>query len=132
MERMTIGQLAAAGGVNVETVRYYQRRGLLEMPAREPGSIARYEAGALARLRFVRRAQTLGFSLADAEALLSLEDGQSCATARRIGERKLEEVRERLRALRALERALKELVDECAASGRKARCPLIDRLMAAA
>ncbi len=65
MESMTIGQLAAAAGVNVETVRYYQRRALLAVPRREPGSIARYPDSALTRLRFIKRAQSLGFSLDD-------------------------------------------------------------------
>jgi MerR family mercuric resistance operon transcriptional regulator len=129
MEPMTIGQFAAAGGVNVETVRYYQRRGLLEVPAREPGRIARYAPAALARLRFVRRAQSLGFSLEDVQELLSLEDGQACASAHRIGEAKLAQVRERIRALHALEHALGELVDACARTSRRQRCPMIERLM---
>ena len=84
MEQMTIGQLAAAAGVNVETVRYYQRRGLLATPEREVGSIGRYSQAALTRLRFIKRSQSLGFSLADVHALLSLDDGQRCSTARSI------------------------------------------------
>jgi MerR family mercuric resistance operon transcriptional regulator len=129
MEQMTIGQLAAAAGVNVETVRYYHRRGLLEQPERQMGRIARYPDAALRRLRFIKRAQSLGFSLDDVQALLTLEEGQACATARRIGERKLADVRERLQRLRALEDVLQELVGRCSVTRRKVSCPLIDALM---
>lgn len=126
---MTIGQLAAAAGVNVETVRYYQRRRLLALPDREPGSIGRYPQAALTRLRFIKRSQSLGFSLEDVQVLLSLDKGQACSSARRVGELKLAEVRERLQSLRALEVALQELVSKCAATKRKVNCPLIETLM---
>jgi len=129
MKQMTIGQLAAAGGVNVESVRYYQRRGLLDVPERVGGEIARYSEGALQRLRFIKRSQALGFSLADVQVLLSLEDGQSCAAARSIGEGKLSETRERIKSLQALERVLADLVAQCAASRRKISCPMIQALM---
>lgn len=129
MPDMTIGQLATAGGVNVETVRYYQRRGLLALPERSSGSIGRYSSSALARLRFIKRSQSLGFSLDDVQALLSLDDGQSCSAARAIGEHKLEDVRERLRSLQTLETALQQLVSQCKTARRKVSCPLIDALM---
>lgn len=128
MEQMTIGRLAAAAGVSVETVRYYQRRGLLAAPERTAGSIARYSAGDLRRLRFIKRAQSLGFSLDDVQALLSLEDRQACSAARRIGEHKLLEVRQRIDALQTLEKALQELVTRCAAAPRTVSCPLIEAL----
>nr|WP_304010522.1 MerR family DNA-binding protein [Methyloversatilis discipulorum] len=131
MQSMTIGQLAASAGVNVETVRYYQRRELLAVPRREPGSIGRYPESALTRLRFIKRAQALGFSLEDVQALLSLDDGQSCSSARMLGERKLADVRERIQTLRALEAALQGLVASCSTSKRKVSCPLIEALMRA-
>lgn len=129
MEQMTIGQLAAAAGVNVETVRYYQRRELLAVPGRPAGGIGRYPPSALTRLRFIRRAQSLGFSLDEVQALLSLDDGQGCSAARRIGEHKLADVRQRLQALRALEAALADLVGRCSTTKRKLNCPLIAALM---
>jgi MerR family mercuric resistance operon transcriptional regulator len=129
METMTIGQLAAAAGVNVETVRYYQRRRLLAMPPRPDGGIGRYTPSALTRLRFIKRSQSLGFSLDDVQALLSLDDGQSCAAARSIGEHKLTDVRQRIRTLQALESALEDLVSQCAASKRRVSCPLITALV---
>ena len=128
-ERMTIGQLAAAAGVNVETVRYYQRRELLAAPERPFGGIGRYAPDALTRLRFIKRSQSLGFSLDDVQALLSLDDGQACTSARRIGEHKLADVRQRIQTLQVLESALQKLVTECSASKRKVSCPLIDALM---
>ena len=133
MEQMTIGQLAAAAAVSVETVRYYQRRGLLAAPDRPAGSIARYPHAALTRLRFIKRSQALGFSLDDVQALLSLDDGQACSKARSIGEHKLADVQQRIQTLRALEVALKDLVGKCsAAKGKKVNCPLIETLMCAA
>ena len=129
VEQMTIGQLAAAGGVNVETVRYYQRRELLAAPDRLAGGIGRYRPSALTRLRFIRRAQSLGFTLDDVQALLSLDDGQGCSAARAIGEHKLADVRQRLQALRVLEVALSDLVSRCSTTKRKVNCPLIEALM---
>jgi MerR family mercuric resistance operon transcriptional regulator len=129
MQAMTIGQLAAAAGVGVETVRYYQRRELLAVPKRDAGSIGRYPASALTRLRFIKRAQSLGFSLDDVQALLSLNEGQACSSARALGEHKLAEVRHRIQTLLALEGALQDLVARCTTGRRKVSCPLIDALM---
>ena len=128
MEPMTIGQRAAAGGVNVETVRYYQRRNLLARPERPSGGIGRYESSALTRLRFIKRSQSLGFSLDDVQVLLSLDDGQACSAAKGIGEHKLADVRERIQTLQAMEVALQKLVGQCSTSRRKVSCPLIEAL----
>jgi MerR family mercuric resistance operon transcriptional regulator len=128
-EQMTIGQLATSAGVNVETVRYYQRRNLLAVPDRPAGGIGRYAPSALTRLRFIKRAQSLGFSLDDVQALMSLDDGRACSAARQIGENKLADVRQRLQALRVLESALEDLVNRCSSTRRKVNCPLIEALM---
>jgi MerR family mercuric resistance operon transcriptional regulator len=129
IEPMTIGQLAAAAGVNVETVRYYQRRALLAVPDREPGSTGRYPEASLTRLRFIKRSQSLGFSSDGVQVLLSLDEGQACSLARRLGELKLAEVRARIQSLRALEFALQDLISKCSAARRKVNCPLIETLM---
>jgi MerR family transcriptional regulator, mercuric resistance operon regulatory protein len=127
---MTIGQLAEAAAVNVETVRYYHRRGLLAPPERAADSIGRYPAGALTRLRFIKRSQSLGFALEDVQALLSLDDGRSCGAARSMGEHKLADVRQRIQqTLQALEAALEQLVIRCSTPRPKVSCPLIDALM---
>ncbi|GAB3627633.1 MerR family transcriptional regulator [Pandoraea terrae] len=129
MQEMTIGQLAGAAGVNVETIRYYHRRGLLPTPPRPTGGIRRYPAAALSRLRFIRRSQALGFSLDEVETLLSLHDGQTCATARAIAEHRLADVGRRIKDLQTLEGALATLVMRCATSTGKVACPLIGSLM---
>ena len=131
MERpYTIGTLARAAGVNVETVRYYQRRGLLREPRRPPGGVRRYGEEDLARLRFIRRAQALGFTLREIAELLALDDGAGCARARRLAEARLEDVRRRIRGLRRMERALAGLVEACGDAGGRGRaaCPLIASL----
>ncbi|MEW5893962.1 MAG: Hg(II)-responsive transcriptional regulator [Pseudomonadota bacterium] len=127
--QFTIGGLAQAAGVNVETVRYYQRRGLLPEPARPPGGIRRYDRAALDRLGFIKSAQRLGFSLEEVAVLLKLDDGAHCREARTIAERKLREVRGRIADLRRIERALHQLTQTCASSGGDVSCPLIQALL---
>jgi MerR family transcriptional regulator, mercuric resistance operon regulatory protein len=124
----TIGTLADAAGINVETVRYYQRRGLMRAPARPLGGIRRYGEGDLARVRFIKAAQRLGFSLDEVAELLQLEDGTRCAEARHIAEQKLVDIRRRLDDLRRMESTLAGLVERCAANGGKVTCPLIGSL----
>ncbi len=125
---MTIGDLARAGGVNVETVRYYQRLGILTEPARARGTIRRYPDDALRRLHFIKRAQRLGFSLDEVKILLGLSDGRHCAETRELAERKLAIVEEKLADLNAMHDALMDLISACRRGGRGCGCPLIDAL----
>lgn len=124
----TIGTLAKEAGVNVETIRYYQRRGLVAEPERPLGGIRRYTQEHARRLRFVREAQTLGFSLDEVIDLLALEDGRHCREAEQLGSRKLVTVRERIAHLRRVEKVLAALVDQCHRNTGKVRCPLIAAL----
>ncbi len=124
----TIGPLAKAAGVNVETVRFYHRRGLLPLPGRTYGAVRRYTDESLARLRFIRRAQRLGFALEEVAALLKLNDGRSCSTARELAERRLAEVEARLKDLSTLRNQLSSLVRRCRTERGKVHCPLIDAL----
>lgn len=126
--RLTIGTFAAQALVNVETVRYYHRRGLLAEPERQEGGIRRYGPADLARLKFVKTAQRLGFSLDEVSVLLQLEDGTHCGEARALAQHKLEDVRERLAALRRVEAVLAKLVRECDDSRTAVSCPLIAAL----
>lgn len=123
-----IGTLAIAADVHVETVRYYQRRGLLAVPPRPPGGIRFYGEAHVQRLRFIKHAQALGFSLEEVRDLLALEDGRHCAEAGRLASLKLSVVRERLRKLRRVERVLAALVDQCKRKPGKMGCPLIAAL----
>lgn len=125
---LTISTLAKSAEVNVETVRFYQRKGLMKKPERPLGGIRRYRETDLARLRFIRSAQRLGFSLQEVKDLLRLEDGAHCTEARRQAERKLADVRVRLDDLRRIETALEGLVDRCRVAGGRVRCPLIAAL----
>ena len=127
---MTIGDLARAAGVNVETVRYYQRLGIFPEPPRARGSIRRYPDDALRRLHFIKRAQRLGFSLDEVKLLLELSDGKHCAETRELAERKLALVKEKLVDLSAMRGALTDLVSACRRGGRGCGCPLIDALVA--
>lgn len=119
-QALTIGRLARTAGVNVETVRYYQRRGLMPRPGRH------YAPELLARLRFIKRAQELGFTLKEIAELLKL-DGAACGEARGLAERKRADIEARLKDLAAMRRTLDRLLRACA-SGRSPACPIIESL----
>ncbi len=125
---MTIGRLAQAAGVNVETIRYYQRLGLLPIPARDYGSVRRYGPEDLKRLHFVRRAQRLGFSLDEIELLLKLSVGEHCAETKALAEQKLRLVEDKLGDLQAMRASLKALVRACGTGRPGCGCPIIDKL----
>jgi MerR family mercuric resistance operon transcriptional regulator len=120
--------LAKAAGMGVETIRYYQRRGLVAEPEKPYGSIRHYDDQALARLHFIRTAQWLGFSLDEIGGLLTLQDGAHCDEARLLGEQKLTSVREKIASLQRIECALEGLVQECCAQRGNVECPLITSL----
>lgn len=128
VENLTIGALAATAQVNVETIRFYQRKGLMHEPRRPQGGVRRYGAADLGRVRFIKSAQRLGFSLDEVAQLLTLEDGAHCVEAREQAEHKLLDVRAKLADLLRIETALVALVDQCSAVRGKIRCPLIATL----
>lgn len=125
---LTIGALAAEAGVNVETIRFYQRKNLLPEPERPYGGIRRYGPNEVSRVRFIKAAQRIGFTLDEIAQLLQLEDGTHCSQARSIAEHKLSDVRHRLEDLRRMEAALANLVRRCGAGRGKVACPLIAAL----
>lgn len=127
-ESFTIGALAKRAGVNVETIRFYQRRGLLAEPARPFRGVRRYTERDARRVSFIKRGQKLGFSLDELAELLSLEDGQHCREAREIAVRKLAAIRERIEGLRAMEITLSGLVENCAQNAGAVSCPIIATL----
>lgn len=129
-ETLTIGALAEAARVNVETIRFYQRKGLMREPDRPLGGIRRYGEADLARVRFIKSAQRLGFSLDEIADLLKLEDGSHCTEAREQAEHKLADVRARLADLQRIEGALQGLVERCCATSGRVMCPLIAALQA--
>lgn len=128
MQAMTIGKLAQSAGVNVETIRYYQRLKLLDEPARPLGGVRRYADVAVARVQFIKRAQELGFSLAEIQRLLRLGDPQSCGEARALASEKLALVESRVADLERLRSVLKNLIGRCDQRRGKVACPIIESL----
>ena len=126
----SIGAASAMSGVNIETIRYYEREGIVPRPARTPAGRRVYGDGEIARLRFVRRCRDLGFPIPDIRTLLDLSAGSDapCAEVKALGERHLQGVRRKLDELSGLERALSELVERCDAG--RTDCPMLNRLLA--
>lgn len=121
---LTIGKLAAAAEVGVETIRFYQRRGLLETPARD-GGVRRYGSEDLRRLRFVRQAQAAGFTLAEIAELIALDASEDRPRARALAKARIGMLDAKIAQLRAARASLARLADECA-SGASGPCPIID------
>ncbi len=120
----TIGRLAEEAGVNVETVRYYQRQGLLSHPPRPQQGFRQYPPESVERIRFIKRAQRLGFTLPDIRELLDLDDGH-CEEVQALAEKKLAEMDARIRDLSRMRESLSELLQQCRAGQGSPQCPLI-------
>ena len=124
----TIAKLADAAGVNIETVRYYQRRGIIAEPRRANGGFRAYDATHVERLRFIRRAQELGFSLDDAAELMSLSRLANRTRLREIARMRATEIRQRIARLDAIANALESLADCCEHTAPGHPCPIIAAL----
>ena len=120
---LTIGKLARQGGVGVETIRYYQRRGLIETPDRAGGT-RRYDASDLRRLRFIRAAQAAGFTLEQIAELLALDSGNDRARARELARERIAALDEKIAQMTSARNALRKLAKECG-SGSAGPCPII-------
>ncbi|MBK6277709.1 MAG: MerR family transcriptional regulator [Gammaproteobacteria bacterium] len=128
MSTYSIGQLARRAGVAIDTVRYYERNQLLDPAGRLESGYRRYGDSELRRLRFIRRAKALGFSLADVRALLSLSDERNVAKIKRAAEARLADVEQRLAELERIRNALQALVAACPGHGRAEACPILNAL----
>ena len=124
---LTIGRLARAAGVNVETVRYYQRLGLVDEPAKPESGFRHYSADTLDRIVFIKRAQQLGFRLEEIRELLELGDGH-CADVRNRAEEKRGQIEAQIRDLRAMRATLDKLIAACRAGRGDAHCPIVETL----
>ena len=120
---LTIGRLAAAGGVGVETIRFYQRKGLLDQPTRD-GGIRRYGSEDVRRLRFIKQAQTAGFTLEEIKELLDLDASDDRSRARELARARIKALDARINDLVTARKALERLARECA-SGRAGPCPIL-------
>lgn len=129
---LRVGSLARAAGVKVETIRYYQQRGLLPTPPRPPGGQRLYPAALVERLRFIKRAQGLGFSLDDIASLVKLDDGVDHARARATASHRLKEIDLRIADLTAMRDTLRKLIRDCEHASGKIPCPIIRAVSPAA
>ena len=125
---LTIGRVAKLAGVSVETIRYYQRRGLLTEPDKPHMGYRRYPADTVKHIRFIKRAQALGFSLQEIIELLRLEDARACAETRALAAHKMELIDRKLMGLTAMRNALAGLVQQCDRKQPAKGCPIIQVL----
>ncbi len=130
MDGMTIGTLARKAGVGVETLRFYERKGLLPEPPRSFSGYRQYPGEAVARVRFIRRAKELGFTLREIRELLELraDETVTCETVRRRATAKIADIERRIRSLEAVRDALARLAADCPASGTADACPILEAL----
>ena len=124
---LTIGRLARAAGVGIETVRYYQQRALLPL-SRSIGAQRHYPPQAVQRIRFIKRAQELGFSLDEISELLRLQDGSERAPIRQVASQRLAQIEHKLADLKRMRKVLRHLVEACEHAGTDAPCPIIESL----
>jgi MerR family copper efflux transcriptional regulator len=130
MSGLTIGEVAEQAHVHVETLRYYERRGLVARPPRSASNYRLYAEDTVRRVRFIKRAQELGFSLNDIKELLSLraDPEAGCAEVRARAEAKMEQIDAKIGALTAMKCALSTLVVECSGEGPLSDCPILESL----
>ena len=129
-ETLTVGALAGAAGVGRETVRFYERKGLIDEPPRTPAGYRRYPQDTVQRLRFIRRAQELGFTLGEIADLLALrvDEVSACGTVEVRAREKLEQVETKIADLRRIGASLHRLVDKCQAREPTSDCPILEEL----
>lgn len=127
---MTIGQVAKRGAVNIETVRYYERQGLIPPPPRRESGYREYPEGTVRRIRFIKRAQELGFSLKEIAELLALRvgPGTTCTDVRRLAAVKIGEIEEKMETLGKMKGVLAQLTTECEGRGPTSECPILEAL----
>jgi Hg(II)-responsive transcriptional regulator len=127
---LTTGELAERAGVNVETLRFYERKGLLPKPPRRASGYREYPDDSVRRIRFIKRAQELGFSLGEIRETLALRvrPGTTPAEVKGLANEKLADIRRKIASLKTMERALKRLTEACSGRGRMADCPILHHL----
>jgi Zn(II)-responsive transcriptional regulator len=128
MANLGIGQLAKRAGVAIDTVRYYERNQLLVPAKRLTSGYRRYGEAELTRLRFIRRAKALGFTLVDIRGLLSLSHERNVAKVKRAAEAKLTDIEQRIVELQRIRQGLQTLIEACPGHGRAEACPILNAL----
>lgn len=130
MTGLKVGEVAKQAGVNLQTIHYYERRGLLPKPPRTGSNYRAYPEDTVLRVRFVKRAQELGFTLKEIKELLSLRAAPRtrCTDVRERAEAKVRDIEGKMRALQAMRKALTKLIRECSGKGPVTRCPILEAL----
>lgn len=130
MKTFTIGQVAREAGVGVETVRFYEREGLIEEPSRRASGYRQFDESVVDRLRFIREAKELGFTLNEIRELLSLklDPASSCGDVKERAEVKIADIEEKIRTLQRMKRALVKLTKACSGDGPTSECPILESL----
>ena len=128
MSSLSIGELAKRAGVAIDTVRYYERDGLLAPAGRLPSGYRRYGETQVQRLRFIRRAKVLGFSLEDIRTLLSLSEQSNVAEIKQVAQSKLADIEQRIAELQRIGAGLQSLITACPGHGRAQACPILNAL----
>jgi len=130
MDGLTIGRVARGAGLAIDTVRYYEREGLIEKPARSAAGYRHYGPEVVARLRFIRQAKELGFTLSEIRELLALKvaPGKSCADVKARAEAKIADIEQRVAQLKRMRRALTRLAVACSGRGPTSECPILDAM----
>lgn len=128
--RLRIGRVASSAGLPTDTVRYYEREGLLEKPTRTSAGYRQYSADAVARLRFIRQAKELGFALSEIRELLMLRvaPGKSCNDVKTRAEAKIADIEQRIAHMNRMKRALTKLARACSGSGPTSKCPILEAM----
>ena len=125
---MTIGRLAHAANVNIETIRYYQRVGLIREPKKPQQGFRKYQHETLEQIIFIKRAQQLGFSLTEIADLLELGDGH-CSDVRKRAEKKRDKIAKQIKDLQALQTTLERLINACQSGRGNQKCPIVETLL---
>ena len=130
MEVLTTGQVAKQAGVNIETIRFYERKGLLKEPPRRESGYRQYTSRAIMRIRFIKRAQELGFSLREIHELLDLraEGPDACPDVQARAEAKISDIENKIQTLQQMRRVLRKLLEECSHHAPEDECPILDAL----
>ncbi len=127
---LKIGEVADRAGVNLQTIRYYDREGLLPEPPRLESGYRMFPQDAVRRVRFIMRAQELGFTLSEIKALLALriERKRGSAEVQRLAQAKIADIEQKIRTLQAMKKVLKELAERCPGCGPTSECPILESL----
>ena len=130
MTGLKVGEVAKQAGVNLQTIHYYERRGLLPKPPRTGSNYRAYPEDAALRVRFIKRAQEIGFTLKEIKELLSLRAAPRtrCADVRERADAKVRNIDDKIRTLQAMRKALAKLIGECSGSGPVSQCPILEAL----